>query len=73
MVICTPRMRPEISETNLDRLEIVTNQKISKNCDEVLGCALDELEQLKSEKEEDGSFDMTTCDETKSEMEDKDA
>jgi len=66
-------MRPEISEENLNRLEEVTDKKISKNCDEVLGCALDELEQLKSEKEENGSFDMTTCDETKSEMRDKNA
>ena len=62
-----------MSEENISRLENATDRKIRKNCDEVLGCALDELEQLKSEKEENSSFDMTTCDETKSEMEAQDA
>ncbi len=66
-------MRAEISNKNLGRLEDVTDTKITKNCDEVLGKALTELETLKSEKEENDSFDMTTCDETKSEMEGKNA
>ena len=34
-----------------------------------IGKVLDELETLKSEKEENDSFDMNVCNETKSEME----
>jgi len=64
-------MRAEISNKNLGRLEDLTDTKITKNCDEVLGNALTELETLKSEKEENDSFDMSTCDETKNEMDGK--
>ncbi len=66
-------MRAQLSDKNLSRLESVTNTKITKNCDQALGKVLDELENLKSEKEENDSFDMSTCDETKKEMEVQDA
>ena len=42
--------------------------KISKNCDQAVSEVLDELDELKAEKEENDSFDMTVCDETKKEM-----
>ncbi len=66
-------MRAQLSDKNVSRLESVTDIKITKNCDQVLGKALDELETLKSEKEENDSLDMSTCDETKKEMGGQDA
>lgn len=67
MVVCT-FMRALISNENVARLEKATNTKITKNCDQAIGKALDDLEELKDEKEEKDSFDMTICDDTKKEM-----
>ncbi|MEX1053882.1 MAG: hypothetical protein WEC35_05720 [Nitrosopumilaceae archaeon] len=61
-------MRAQISDANVARLEKATNTKITKNCDQALGKALTDLEKLKDEKEQNDSFDMTVCDETKREM-----
>jgi len=61
-------MRPQISNQNLERLEEASGMKISKNCDQAVSEVLDELDELKAEKEENDSFDMTVCDETKKEM-----
>lgn len=66
-------MRALISNKNIDRLEKATETKITKNCDQAIGKALDDLETLKAEKEENDSFEMNVCDETKAEMETKDA
>ena len=62
-------MRPQISDQNLERLEKASGMKISKNCDQAVSEVLDELDELKAEKEENSSFDMTVCDDTKKEME----
>ena len=61
-------MRALISNKNIDRLEEITNTKITKNCDQAIGKALDELEILKDEKEENDSFQMSVCDATKKTM-----
>jgi hypothetical protein len=61
-------VRALISDKNVARLEKATNTKITKNCDQALGKALDDLEMLRDEKEEKDSFDMTVCDDTKKEM-----
>lgn len=72
MVVCT-FMRALISNKNIDRLEKATDTKITKNCDQAIGKALDDLETLKAEKEENDSFDLTVCDDTKAEMGEKNA
>lgn len=61
-------MRALISDENVARLEKATNTKITKNCDQALGKALDDLEKLKEKNEENDSFDMTVCDDTKKVM-----
>jgi len=65
---CMYFVRALISDKNVARLEKATNTKITKNCDQALGKALDDLEMLRDEKEEKDSFDMTVCDDTKKEM-----